>query len=184
MGDQPQFLTIIDLDQDGALDIAVANQSFSISVLLGSGDGTFRPERRFAVETEPFARVAQPAWLEVDDLNADGLLDIVTVNDGSNDASVLLGDGRGEFTLLLQLPVGIAPTSGALADLNGDGQLDLATSNSASRDLSVLLGAGDGTFQNQQRFATGSGPHFVRVVDLNGDNAPDLITPGALLLHE
>ncbi len=173
-----------DLNHDGALDLVVANKSSSVSVCLGVGDGTFQPETRFSVEVDRFALTAAPVALTVVDLNGDGELDIVTVNDNADDVSVLLGSGSGAFELLSTFPVGVNPEEGVVADLNGDGQLDIVTANVASHDLSVLIGLGNGTFQTQQRYAAGTGAHRVLVADFNGDQAPDLITPGALLLQQ
>jgi len=50
-------------------DIVTANRfSTDISVLLGRGDGTFQPERRFAADDALFATVA--------DLDGDGAPDL------------------------------------------------------------------------------------------------------------
>ena len=50
-------------------DIVTANRfSSDVSVLLGNGDGTFQPQRRFATENALFATVA--------DLDGDGAPDL------------------------------------------------------------------------------------------------------------
>ena len=68
---------------DGVPDLVTANfGSDDVSVLLGSGDGTFGPQQTFPVGDGPES-------VAVADLNANGALDLVTANDNSNDVSVL-----------------------------------------------------------------------------------------------
>ena len=86
---------------------------------LGLG---FPQAPNFGVGDTPFSLVAA-------DLNRDGRLDLATANAGSNDVSVLLGNGDGMFQAERRFAVGFFPLSLVAADLNGDGRLDLATGN-------------------------------------------------------
>ncbi len=82
-----------DFNGDGWPDLAVANYfSNDISVLLGSGDGTFRVARNFPVGNRPRSIV-------VGDFNGDGWLDLVVANQFSTpgSVSVLLGNRDGAF---------------------------------------------------------------------------------------
>jgi hypothetical protein len=170
--DRPRSVAVADLNADGAPDLVTANDgSNDVSVLLGSGDGTFQAQQTFVVGD-------LPASVAVADLNADGAPDLVTANIGSDDVSVLLGSGGGTFQPQQIFFVGDLPISVAVADLNTDGVPDLVTANLDSDDVSVLLGSGGGTFQPRQTFAVGLGPRSVAVADLNadGDGAPDLVT--------
>jgi hypothetical protein len=74
----------------------------------------------------------------VADINGDGTLDVITANNGSNDVSVLLGNGDGTFQPVTSYGVGAAPNSLAAAALTG-GRLDLVTASAGSDTLSVLL---------------------------------------------
>ena len=48
-------LALADLNGDGHLDLVVANhESGDVSVLLGRGDGTFEPQRRFDATAGPW----------------------------------------------------------------------------------------------------------------------------------
>ena len=143
-----------------------------MSVLLGNGDGTFRPQARFAAGSSPNS-------VAIGDVNGDGRPDLVTANNGSDDVSVLLGNGDGTFRPQARFAAGSSPYSVAIGDVNGDGRPDLVTANNGSGDVSVLLGNGDGTFQPQARFAAGSGPSSVAIGDVNGDGRPDLVTANA-----
>lgn len=125
---------------------------------------------------QKFAVGSHPPSAAVADLNGDGCSDLIIVNNGSNDVSVLLGIGNGLFQVQRRFAAGSGPRAVAVADLNGDHQPDLVIANESSNDVSVLLGHGDGTFQAPQRFAAGLTPISVAVADLNGDGQPDLIT--------
>ena len=79
-----------DLDVDGDLDVAMTNwNGGDISVLLGNGDGIIGEQQRW-----PVGVTAQQ--IDIADLNADGKLDLVTINLNSN-IKVLLGNGDGTF---------------------------------------------------------------------------------------
>src|SRR6516162_10214322 len=55
-GSAPFFVALADLNGDGHLDAVVANErGNSISVLLGNGDGTFKPRTDFPVGVDPVA---------------------------------------------------------------------------------------------------------------------------------
>jgi hypothetical protein len=72
-----------DFNGDGIPDLVTANQfSGSVSVLLGNGDGSFRPHVDYAVGSPPFS-------VAVGDFNGDGIPDLVTANGHDNTVSVL-----------------------------------------------------------------------------------------------
>jgi hypothetical protein len=121
------------------------------------------------------ATAAGPFRLAAADLNGDGNLDLVTANTGSNDISVLLGDGTGAFPTHTEFATGNGPSAVAAADLNGDGNLDLATAN-GDGTVSVLLGNGSGAFPTHTEYAASGGPVDVAAADLEGDGDLDLVT--------
>jgi len=112
----------------------------------------------------------------VDDLDGDGAADLVTVNQSSDDVSVLLGNGDGTFQAAVSFAAGDSPLSIAIADLDGDSVPDLVTANAVSDDVSVLLGNGDGSFQPATSYPAGDSPRSVAAADLDGDSLLDLIT--------
>jgi hypothetical protein len=178
VGLTPSAVAIGDLNGDGKLDLAVAtfvvlsNVPGKVSVLLGTGAGSFGPASDFGVGNIPFA-------IAVGDLNGDGKLDLVTANQGSNDVSVLLGTGTGNFGTATNFGVGSNPQSIAISDFNGDGKPDLAVGNRGSNNVSVLLGTGTGNFGAATNFGVGSFPYSLAIGDLNGDGKPDLVTANA-----
>ena len=128
------------------------------------------------IKTWPLgAGAAGAAALAAGDLNNDGHLDLVTANSSSNNISVLLGDGKGNFGPATVFAVGVKPKSIALADFNRDGKLDAVTANFADGTISVLFGNGDGTFQAPQTFAVGIQTISVAAGDMNNDGIPDIV---------
>ena len=77
------------------------------------------------------------------DFNGDGVKDMVTADQGSNTASVLLGNGNGTFQAHQSFGTGTTPNSVAVADFNGDGVKDMVTADAG--DNTVLLGNGTTT---------------------------------------
>ena len=108
------------------------------------------------------------------DFNGDGRPDLAVANYGSNDVSVLLGNGDGTFQPQVTYAVGSSPVALVAGDFNGDGRPDLAVANYGANDVSVLLGNGDGTFQPQVTYAVGSSPTALVAGDFNGDGRTDL----------
>jgi hypothetical protein len=116
------------------------------------------------------------------DFNGDGKLDIVTANEQSGDASVLLGDGKGGFLPApgSPFPAGHDPNDLAVGDFNRDGRLDLAFANHETQQLAVLLGDGRGGFapapHSPVTVAVRPHPHGIATGDFNGDGNLDLVT--------
>jgi len=72
---------IADIDGDGTLDVALVCNSVlnaGFAVLLGKGDGTFGPPVKFAVG------IPTTVWLDIADVNGDGLPDVVVEHGGAN----------------------------------------------------------------------------------------------------
>ena len=170
VGMAPHAVTSADFNGDGKADLAVANSGGatasddgSVSILLGSGDGTFQPANNFAAGKNPFA-------IATADFNGDGRADLVLID--SSGVGVLLGNGDGTLGPVTYFATAGSPVSVAVADFDGDNKPDLVVATYSS--LSVLLGNGDGSFQTHVDYS-GSGPSVV-AADLNGDGKMDVIT--------
>jgi len=168
-------LAVADLNGDGKLDFAVANNALGdLSILFGNGDGTFQP----AVTTSDQNRIA--VSIAAGDLNADGRPDLV-VSDENYDVDVLLNNGDGTFAAAVPYAVFASPCcvtepmGVAMADVNSDGKLDVIAANFGASSVSVFLGNGDGTLRPQVPFTTNESPQNVRFGDVNGDGRLDLV---------
>ncbi len=171
VGDQPFSIVAGDFNNDGNLDLAVANSlSDYLSILIGNGDGTFQP----AMQSPP---VSSPDFVTAADFNGDGKLDLLAFSKANpcKCISVLFGNGDGTF----QNPVITAPTFAVytvgVGDFNHDGRLDLATAGEVGtqRYLNILLGNGDGTFRQGASYPGESSPASIAVGDFRGDGKQD-----------
>jgi hypothetical protein len=120
----------------------------------------------------------RPAQVAIADFNRDGIPDLVTVNFGTRDVSVLLGNGSGGFGTAANFPLAgaLAPLSVGVGDFNGDGFLDLVTGNRDTDNFSLLVGNGAGGFSAATNFTMGDGPRSVIVGDFNNDMKLDVAT--------
>jgi hypothetical protein len=170
------------LNGDKFPDIIVPNfNSGDVSVLLGSGDGSFQPQRRFN-------GVASPDAVVTGDFNGDGKTDSVVLQDFAQGSvskiGVLIGRGDGTFlppvyysTVFIQ---GAGPM--VVGDFSGKGHLDVIVFSKNESIAQIFHGNGDGTFTSDPKkdvFATGENTINAAAVDLNGDGKLDLVTTGS-----
>ncbi len=106
------------------------------------------------------------------DFDGNGTVDIAAANNMTNDVSVFLGDGKGNFSPATSYPVGVSPFWVVATDLNGDGRGDIASANWQSSSVSVLLGTPTG-FRTIP-FIAGDQPAGLAYGDINGDGKVDL----------
>ena len=121
-----------------------------------------------------FGEGTNPRSVAVGDFNGDGKQDLALANYGSDNVSILLGDGTGNFGATTNFATGIKPNSVAVGDFNGDGKQDLVTANDNSESVSILLGDGGGHFALPITLSASGFSSSVAVGDFNGDGKQDL----------
>ena len=185
LGSLSNDVVLIDMNKDGKLDLVTAG-----GVALGKGDGTFAARKPFpGFSFDPTLHIA------VADANGDGKLDVVLAESGSNVGScsnefqVLLGDGKGSFTIGQNIlnEVGEPVTSIVLARLRAGGAYDILYSQVGGcgaqaggetiSGVGVYIGDGHGTGTFTNNIGVVRGEQFsdlivngpVVVADFNGD---------------
>jgi CSLREA domain-containing protein len=165
-------LTVVDLLGNGKLDLLVGNAYGDVLILVGNGDGTFRP----------FEPVKQDIALAVADLTGNGVPDFVFADQSLNQVTVQYGTASGSAAsshVIGNQGTGIlAPGAVLLAPLNpGDDIPDLIIANSGGNNVLVYPGLGNGQFgpplNGTQGFPVGTDPTGLFVANLNGQ--PDLL---------
>jgi hypothetical protein len=117
---------------------------------------------------------SKPISLVTGDFSDNGILDVVTANQGTNTLSLLHGNGNGTFRPAINIPLSEAPAALLAVDLTGDGRLDLVTANQSDNSISVLLNNGAGGFKPAVNYAAGTGPIALAYGDFNDDGHVDL----------
>ena len=179
VGTLPQSVAVGNFNGDSFADLAVANSgSDNVTILLGDGSGNFTQPA-----TSPEAVGVCPDSVAVGDFNGDSFADLAVANATSNNVTILLGDGSGNFSPAPGSPWrwAISPPRWRWGLFNGDSFLDLAVANAFSNTVTILLGNGSGSFTPApgSPVAVGNEPASVAVGNFNGDSFPDLAVANA-----
>ncbi len=132
---------------------------------------------------------SQPTAAQSEDLNADGIQDVVLVTTGGGNLVTLIGQGaagvgNGNFAAPVNVPTGGSPTCLALYDLDRDGILDAIVGAQADNTLQLHHGlgsggVGSGTFGPASTLATLTfAPTGIAVSDFDEDGIADLVVAG------
>lgn len=191
-------LDIGDINQDGKLDLAVADHCTGVFVFLGDKRGHWRvttsalnPAVAKEVPKEELNPFVGAEHLALGDINLDGKLDLVVSASDRGGFSVYTGDGQGHKWKEIHgdgLPSADDPeiqdvqkggwaNKFLLHDMNGDGNLDIVASYYAGPR--VWLGDGKGHWQSKSEglpsLDVGGSFWGVAVGDINEDSRPDLL---------
>ena len=110
----------------------------------------------------------------VEDVNNDGIGDLVTVNHHNSEVSVSLGLGNGQFYAAKTFAIDNHGAAVDVADINNDGKLDIVAGSSIGT-VSISLGNGDGTFQARTTKSVAP-PADVKLADFDKDGNLDMLT--------
>lgn len=145
------------------------------------GTQTMQLNPRFASEVS-FNTAPNPGLLFHSDLNKDGWTDIISLDQNSNQISVLKANGPGTFAATENFYAGTYPNSMVLADFDNDGNNDAVVVSllQANDTLLLLKGNGKGGFASPISILTGykNSKRKLAAGDLNGDGKTDLVLVG------
>ncbi|MGC8846388.1 MAG: FG-GAP repeat domain-containing protein, partial [Candidatus Hydrogenedens sp.] len=129
----PRGLLMIDLDRDGDLEAVTIHPTGQTVVIFGAKpDGTFVNTGSIKIGKNPKSVFS---W----DIDNNGYPDLISIN-GDSTISVVLNNGKLEFSSVYYYYAGHSPISGIPFDIDKDGIYDLILANNASNDLSFVLG--------------------------------------------
>jgi hypothetical protein len=181
VGKRPyQRLRTGDINNDGADDIVTTNtEGNNVTILLSDGNGGFNE-----AAGSPVACGDAPFGLAIDDLDADGDADLAIINSpasmaagkGKNGLTVLLGDGKGNFRTMNDLPfeAGKIPNRVASGDLDGDGVNDVVVADNETDKIYLFLMNKNQTLLSRSAVTVGNHPKGIAIADFNADGKEDI----------
>jgi hypothetical protein len=169
-------VTLVDLDDNGHLDVITANRDANnVSVRPGSGSGTFGVQATYPTPPSPVA-------IGHGHFDDDQHVDVVTANlvadltDGS--VTLFLGSAGGTLQNEGSFDVGMEPSGLAVADLDGNGRDDLVVANRLDGTVHILRSS-PAPFVVSAAQTVGSalaGPAAVVLADYANNGIPDIVT--------
>jgi hypothetical protein len=131
--DAPFAVELAEMNGDGKIDLIVASNDSSITIIPGDGDGNFREENKTEIKTATGAK-----QIAIGDINGDGLKDALVSNWSGELYAVFGGKAKIEASSfkLSSIP---NPWGVALADLNEDGKSDLIIADGNTKLASVYI---------------------------------------------
>jgi len=178
-GDRSYSGILVDVDNDGDLDVVVSNDSpDDKGVFLNDGTGSFTRG----------STVGRPEWptrhIKVTDVNGDGLADVIFANrtgparpDGPDEHNfVCFGEGSGRFGEQCREFSDESATTVTPADFDGDGRVDLAVPHREGGQSYIYLQGPGETFERRVPFGPGDAAvRSAEVADLDGDGVLDFV---------
>jgi len=174
-------IAVGDINKDGRYDLVLANHENTIVCLINDGKGSF--EINYPVN-EPF----RSRTVLIDDINGDGLVDIIALSEFYNPnlkdlkTGIMVGiNENGSFSVnFVEESSGIFGDSLAVGDINGDGKRDIIIApltGIKEQKKAIWLNEGNGVFKpfKKDLFTDKEIPFFVRVGDIDGDGRDEMV---------
>lgn len=169
-GAKADAVIAVDLNNDGAVDLAIASEDGFAVVLLNQGDGTYFPAVSYPTGAGTNSIVAA-------DLNLDNEIDLAVANAAANTISVLFGVGDGTFSTAVSFATVPSPQSITAFEFDGAAGLELAVicGLNESDTVAIHFNNGSGGFASNILFEVDHFPHQLGTAELTGDSFDDLV---------
>jgi cysteine-rich repeat protein len=173
--DSVEGVDLGDVNNDGVLDLlAVCGNESTVpnQVMLFSGAdvladlGATLPINEFSVGLSRSGRLG--------DIDGDGLLDIVVVDQSNEEVVVFFQQNNGNF-LERRATTGAEPIFVATVDLDNDGDDDIISADEIGEQATIISHEGGATFSTFS-LPVGARPRIVATGDINQDTLPDFAT--------
>ncbi len=168
----PTSIEIADFDRDGSDDLAVVYGDrltpYGVAVFLGSGTGTFQ------ISSDERVSATYGLALAIGDLDADGIPDLVVLQQDGDWIEILPGDGHGGFGTPHGLPLYSTALSVATCDLNRDGHTDLIVCSWDPEVMQVWYGHVNGELTAGPKVPVSGQIASIITADLDQDGLPDV----------
>ncbi|MBN2777106.1 MAG: VCBS repeat-containing protein, partial [Bacteroidales bacterium] len=174
---QPESLNLVDLDQDGDLDIVCITSNEEMSWFDQQADGTYK---QVIITSD----LNNPIEVKVNDVDDDGDLDIISASTGDADFSIWYNDGNENFTefQLTSTSSQISnPSFFEITDLDNDGDKDFvivgsSISSTYPKGVFWIRNEGGGVYSSPIAIKTNVNlMGQVAVYDFDGDGNKDII---------
>jgi hypothetical protein len=179
----------VDYDNDGDLDLAVANGINNYTLLRNNGSGAFT-DVTFAAGINASNYTPVPNQNETwADYNGDGFVDVYLASqNGKSSLFTNQRDGSFALTTVTDMTTLTGTRTDAIwADVTGDGRLDLLVGNSNTGGHELYVNSATGTFGAANAafgtLTTGFGSLTLRMVDYDNDGDLDVYLQGTTANH-
>lgn len=160
---------LVDLDNDGALDIVEINDNAPHRIYINDGLGNFK----FHSEV---GEISNARNIAIGDLDNNGFIDFIITNRGQQNM-ICYNNGKLNFDCV-KLPTKQNSTIDiAVHDLNGDSLPDLVLANRDNIANEIYINKGKRQFEKKLDFGSGTfETRSVGIADMNNDGHLDIIT--------
>ncbi len=168
-GGFPHDITTADVNQDGNLDlVTVTNMNHKVNLHFGDGNGNFAGAKSLPTTMKPRSVL-------VDDLNKDGIPDLIVGTD-NREINYLLGKGQGQFEPKKYLLGDGAIWGIGVGDFNKDGYPDVCGASYSTNKLSVFLTKANMQYERPQIIESGDYNFDLVCADFDLDGDIDIVT--------
>jgi len=164
IGVVPPMVKLADFNHDGKIDFLMLKMSdMTGNIYLNKGN-KFIKSKTIQFTTKNDKEII------LQDINADGLVDIYEVDEGND--IVHFNNGNMTFTKRDYVPIHAEHYNMKFADLNGDGAVDIYQVTSGADKIWINDGKGNFTHRYSPNVSVSA--NEIRLVDVNGDGYPDI----------